>query len=147
MPPAAQKETFQSILSETLNEDCNLDVVQTVRERLCEMIAFHKESKIPEPLVVSKSAVARILDSCGVPEDCTQQFNDRYDEEFGSDTSLSPKNIVDTKQIEMKTPDVTIRVNPERGDLIETKIIDGKQYILIRVEDGVDIDGVPIHIS
>ena len=147
MPPTAQKQTFQSLLSETLSEDCDLDVVQTVRGRLCEMITFHKESKFPEPLVVSKSAVTRILDSCGVPEERTKEFDTRYDEEFGADTSLSPRNIVDTKQIEVKTADVTIRVNGERSDLVETRVIDGKQYILIRVEEGVEVDGVNIHIS
>lgn len=147
MPPTAQKQTFQSLLSETLSEDCDLDVVQTVRRRLCEMITFHKESKLPEPLVVSKSAVTRILDSCGVPEERTKEFDTRYDEEFGADTSLSPRNIVDTKQIEVKTADVTIRVNGERSDLVETRVIDGKQYILIRVEEGVEVDGVNIHIS
>ncbi len=146
MPPAAQKQTFQSLLSETLSEDCDLEVVQTVRSRLCEMIAFHKESKIPEPLAVSKSAVTRILDSCGVPEERTQEFDARYDEEFGADTSLSPRNIVDTRQIEVKTEDVTVRVSGERSDLVETRVIDGKRYILIRVEDGVEVDGVTIHI-
>lgn len=147
MPPTAQKQTFQSLLSETLDEDCDLGVVQTVRSRLCEMIVFHKESKLPEPLVVSKSAVTRILDSCGVPEERTKEFDTRYDEEFGADTSLSPRNIVDTKQIEVKTADVTVRVNGERSDLVETRVIDGKQYILIRVEEGVEVDGVNIHIS
>ena len=147
MPPAAQKETFQSLLSDTLEEECDLDLVQTVRSRLCEMIAFHKESKIPEPLVVSKSAVTRILDTCGVPDDLTRDCEERYDEAFGTDTGLSPRNIVDVKQLEVKTPDVTIRVNGERSDLVETRRIDGKQYILIRVEDGVEVDGVNIHLA
>ncbi len=147
MPPEEQKSTFQSLLGETLNEDCNLDTVQTVRDRLCEMIAFHKESKIPEPLTVSKSAVERILDSCGISAERKQEFSDRYDEEFGENVSLSPRNIVNTKQIEVKTPDVTVRINGERSDLVETRIIDGKRYLLICVEDGVEVDGVNIHIS
>lgn len=147
MPPAAQRQTFQSMLSETLEEDCNLDLVQTVRGQLCEMIAAHKESKISEPLVVSKSAVKRILDNCGVSEERTAEFSAQYDAQFGADTGLSPRNIVDTKQIEVKTPDVTIHVNGERGDLVETRIIDGKRYILICVEDSVEVDGVNIHIS
>lgn len=147
MPPAEQKQTFQSLLSETLEEDCSLDVVQTVRSQLCEMIAAHKESKVPEPLVVSKSAVARILDTCGVPEERTAEFSDRYDEQFGAETCLSPRNIVDTRQIEVKTPEVTIRVSGDRSDLVETRIIDGKRYILICVEDDVAVDGVSIHIS
>ncbi len=147
MPPAEQKQTFQALLSETLEEDCNLEVVQTVRSQLCEMIAAHKESKVPEPLTVSKSAVTRILDHCGIQEERAEAFSARYDEQFGAETCLSPRNIVNTRQIEVKTPDVTIRVSGERSDLVETRIIDGKRYILICVEDDVAVDGVSIHIS
>ena len=76
-----------------------------------------------------------------------EDFSQRYDEEFGENVSLSPRNIVNTKQIEVKTPDVTVHVNGERSDLVETRIIDGKRYLLICVEDGVEVDGVNIHIS
>lgn len=39
---------------------------------------------------------------------------------FGADADLSPRNLVDTKQLEITTPDVTIKVSPDRGDLVET---------------------------
>ena len=39
-----------------------------------------------------------------------------------------------------------IQVNPERGDLVETRIIDGARYILIRAEESVEVNGVPICI-
>lgn len=74
-------------------------------------------------------------------------FDEKYDTEFGVDTEISPRNIIDTKQFEVCTPDVTIRVNPERSDLVETRIIDGTKYILIRAEEGVEVNGVTIHIS
>ena len=45
------------------------------------------------------------------------------------------------------TPDVTVKVNPERGDLVETRVIDGVRYILIRAEEGVQVNGIDIHIS
>ena len=54
---------------------------------------------------------------------------------------------MDSKQLEVKTPDVTIKVNPERSDLVETRVIDGARYILIRAEEGVEVNGVQIHIS
>lgn len=44
------------------------------------------------------------------------------------------------------TPDVTIRVNPDRGDLVETRMIDGTRYILIRAEEGVEVNGVQVQI-
>lgn len=41
---------------------------------------------------------------------------------------------------------MTIRVNPDRGDLVETRMIDGTRYILIRAEEGVEVNGVQVQI-
>lgn len=147
MPAAEQKETFQAVLGDTLAEDCSYDVVQTVHEQLCGMIEEHKANKEAEPLVVSKNTVKRVLESCGVSEDRVAAFDEKYDTAFGENVGISPRNIVDSKQFEVCTPDVTIRVKPERGDLVETRVIDGVKYILIRADEGVEVNGVPIHIS
>lgn len=147
MSAAAQKETFESILGETLADDCSYDVIQSVHDQLSGMIEEHKANKEVEPLVISKGTVEQVLESCGVPQEKTVAFSEKYDTEFGSDMAIRPHNIVNSKQFEVCTPDVTIRVNPERSDLLETRVIDGKKYILIRAEEGVEVNGVPIHIS
>ena len=147
MPAAVQKETFQSILGDTLEEECRYEVVQAVHDELCGMIAAHKESKEEDPLVISKVTVKQVLHECGVSPDHVEQFEEQYDRQFGPEADLPPRNIVDEKQLEVKTPDVTIKVSPERSDLVETRVIDGRRYILIRAEEGVEVNGVQIHIS
>ena len=147
-PPAdAQKEAFQSLLADTLEEDCSLEVVQSVQENLLGLMQEHKESKDPEPLVLSKGALEQVLSASGVGEVPREAFAQRFEEEFGPDARLSPQNLVDKKKLEVCTPDVSIRVNPERGDLVETRIIDGAGYILIRAEGGVEVNGVPVRVA
>ena len=147
MPATEQKESFQSVLGEALGEECSFEVVQSVHEQLCGLIQEHKENHEPQPLTISKKTVNQVLDSCGVSKDRTQLFAQQYDEAFGEETELSPKNLVEAKHIELKTPDVTIHVNPERSDLVKTQIIDGAKYILIRADEGVEVNGVNIHIK
>lgn len=147
MPAAAQKETFETILAESLGEDCSCQVVQAVQEQLCSLITEHKESHEPEPLVLNRRQVTEMLADCGVSEERVDAFADRFDEDFGPETTLSPRNLVDTKHLELRCPDVTIQVNPERGDLVETRVIDGVRYILIRAEEGVEVNGVEVQIK
>lgn len=146
MPAAVQMETFQTILGDTLSGDCSYQVVQAVHDRLCGMIEEHRANKMEEPLVVSKGTVEQVLQSCGVAEEHVEAFGERYDGAFGPEADLSPRNLVDTRQLEVRTPDVTIRVNPDRGDLVETRMIDGTRYILIRAEEGVEVNGVQVQI-
>lgn len=146
-PAAVQKKTFEALLSTALDDECNMDVVQTVHEQICQRIELHKESKVPEPLLVSKDDVKEVLTSCGISEEHVAKFSVDYDEAFGFEADLHPKNIIDNKRFEVKTPDVSIKVAPDRTDLIETRIIGGVKYILICAEEDVEVNGVSIHIG
>ena len=54
---------------------------------------------------------------------------------------LQPPN---TRKFEVKTPNITIQVNPERTDLLETRMIDGKTYLLIEITDSVEVNGINV---
>ena len=146
MPAAAQKETFDAILSETVSEDCGYEVVQAVQEQLSEMLEAHKANKEPVPLQMTREAVAEVLDACGVPAERLTAFSERFDAAFGQDALLTAGNLVNAKQLEIKTPDVCVKVNPERGDLIETRVIGAHHYILIRADEGMEVNGVSVQI-
>lgn len=97
--------------------------------------------------MVSKEDVKEVLASCGISEEHVAKFSVDYDEAFGFEADLHPKNIIDNKRFEVKTPDVSIKVAPDRTDLIETRIIGGVKYILISAEEDVEVNGVSIHIA
>ncbi len=147
MPAAKQKEIFQAVLEDALDEDLSFDVVQTVHEQLRDMLETHAQEKAEEPLEVSRREVSGMLQSCGVPEEKLAAFEERFDQEFGLGMSLKAQNIAEPKKFEVRTPDVVVKVNPQRSDLIETRVIDGFRYILIRAEEGVEVNGVNISIT
>jgi hypothetical protein len=108
---------------------------------------MHKESKIPDPLLISKEDVKEVLSTCGVSEESLAKFSVEYDEAFGFEADLHPNNIIDSKHFEVKTPDVVIKVDPTRSDLIETRVIAGVRYIMICADDAVEVNGVNITIK
>ena len=144
---ADQKVAFEALLSTTLGDECSMDVVQTVHDEICQRIEMHKEAKVADPLMISKEDVKTVLTQCGVSEEKMAKFSVEYDEAFGFEADLHPKNIIDNKKFEIKTPDVSIKVAPDRADLIETRIIGGVKYILICADEDVEVNGVSIHIG
>lgn len=147
MPAQEQRNSFQALLSNTLGEECSLDVVQAVHSEINQMIQMHKESKVDEPLMLGKEQVKAVLTSSGISEEKMAKFNVEYDSTFGFEAELHPKNVVDQKRFEITTPDVVIKVNPERSDLIETRIIGGVKYIMICADESVEVNGVEINIK
>ena len=111
------------------------------------MIQEHKESRDKEPLFISKPEVNHVLKTCGISEERVRVFDERFDESFGQHADLSPKNLVDTNKFHVVTPDVKIQVAPDKRDLVETRILGGVKYILIRAEEGVEVNGVAVEIQ
>jgi hypothetical protein len=146
-PAYEQKKSFEALLSGALKEECDMELVQTVHNELCQLIELHKESRVPDTLLVGKNEVKNVLTSCGVSEPHIAKFSVDYDEAFGFEADLHPENIIDKKHFEVKLPDVSIKVAPDRTDLIETRVIGGVKYILINADEDVEVNGVRIHIT
>lgn len=79
-----------------------------------------------------------------VAEEKLENFDDSFANTAGENTTLLATNVVNTKKFEIKTPDIVIQVNPERTDLVETRIIDGRQCLVIPVDDRVEVNGISV---
>lgn len=147
MPLSAgtQKEAFQALIEETLGDEVEYEVVKNIHENLTEMIEEHKE--IPEPLTLDKHQVKSLFEKSGVKEEKLTDFDKLYDAAAGEDTSLFVNNVANVRTFEVKTPDVVIKVNPERADLVNTLQIDGKRCLVIEINDHVEVNGITIHQS
>lgn len=147
MSSVEQKDHFEHCLTETLADECDFEVVRSVHNQIAELVQEHKEQKQEEPLKLSKKKLKTVLEYCGIGEEKVSQFGDRFEEQFGSQGEVSPSSIVNVKKFEVTTPDVSIKVNPERTDLVSTQIIGGVRYIMIRANEGVEVNGVSIKIK
>lgn len=142
LPAKSQKETFNNILEESLGLDCDYEVVKTIHENLNQMLA--ETSEEPEPLALAKEDMSHLLMKSGVEEKEIETFETRFDETVGEDQCLMAANISSPKKFEVATPDVKVTVNPQRTDLVETKIIDGVPYLMIEINDLVEVNGIQV---
>ena len=134
-------------LSGALDDSFNMEVVQAVHERLLDKIEQHKESKDPEPLTVSVQEVAAILKDCGVADTQVAAFEAQCGEQFGDGAVLNPENIIDSKHFDVKTSDASVAIDPKRSYIVETRIIDGRKYLLIPADEGVEVNGMAVGIA
>lgn len=137
-----QKETFQALIEETLGETCDIEVVKNIHDKLTEMAEEHKDE--PAPLLLDKNEVKTLFASSGVSNEKLEEFDRHYDETAGEDTSLLVNNVINTRTFEVKTPDIVIKVKPERTDLIETQTINGRECLVIELGGSVEVNGITI---
>lgn len=137
-----QKSTFQSIVEETLGQDCHFEAVKTIHENLNELVADRDED--PVPLALGKEELKKLLLNSAVSTDHVKDFEDTYDATVSQETSLVAANVANTRTLDIKTSDVIIKVNPEKSYLIENRIIDGVPCLVIEISDAVEVNGIHV---
>ena len=147
VPAKAQQDSFQGVLQSSLGDECSYEVLNAVHEQAMEKIQEQKaDHRAQAPAKMDKNEVGAVLRDCGVTEEKRAAFEEAFDREFGVAASVNAAAVSSPKQFQVKTPDVVIKVSPDRSDLLETRVIDGHPYILIRAEEGVEVNGVNVNI-
>ncbi len=150
VPPMSSQEqhdAFQTALAESLEAECSMEIVQAVHEQINAKITEHAELKDPEPLEISAGEVAEILRENGIDEEKINAFKARCDEQFGENAALDPKNIIESKRFDIVMEGVKISVEPDYSYLVETRVINGRKYILIPVSNDIAVNGMGVKIS
>ena len=144
MPVTAdeQKEIFHMILEDTLGEERDYETLRNIHENLNDMIEEHKDE--PDPLALSKRDVKVILENSGVAAEKMEHFEEHFDQTAGEQGSLLAMNISETKKFQIETPDIVIRVSPERADLVETRVVDGRKCLVIPVDEHIEVNGIQV---
>ena len=142
MTASDQKETFNSIISNTLGDECNFETIKNIHETLNEMIEENKDE--PEPLILTTNEVKHILEENSIPEEKLQILEQQLSVvEEKKPARFLAANITNAKKFNIEAPNITIKVNPDRTDLIEQRVIDGKRYLLIEMND-IKVNGINI---
>ena len=138
-----QKNSFQALVTDTLGETCSYETVRNIHDNLCELLEEAKDS--PDPVELSKPDVKRLLTKSGVEEEQLEHFDQEFEELVGDKSSFMATNIANTRTFQLETADVTVKVNPERSDLVEIREIDGRKCLVIAIDDHLEVNGIEVH--
>lgn len=141
-----QKVTFNEIISESLGSECDFEMVKCIHDNLQEMIEENENEEEPEPLELDKFGMKRLLEQSGASDENLEKVERIFEQTAGEKRRLMASNVAETRSFSIETPDVVIKVKPDRADLIETRIIDDRKCIVIAINDHVEVNGVDVGI-
>lgn len=144
---AVERQNFASALRTAMGEECALDTVQSLQDALLDMEVEHERSENNgEELTLSKDELVRVLeDRCGFDSEQSENFESAFEESFGKDYKIAPGNIMELSKCILETP--SVKITTSQADCttnIKMKEIDGVKYVLIRANEGVTMNGIPI---
>ncbi len=140
MTAGSQKETFEAIVEETLGNECSFSSVKNIHEEMSRMIADRAEELAP--LTIEKKDIKGLLEASGSSNKKMKAFDDKYDQVVPEDKPLMMSNIFNSRSFDVKTPDVVIKVKPDRTDLVSEKNVDGKDCLVVELNGEVVVNGI-----
>ena len=142
LPAGEQKESFQTLVSEILQEDCTYETVTAIHEQLARRVEEAKD--MPEPLVIDKAELRTLLVQSGVDGEHVSDMERRMESGESESGSVYMAGNIAPAKMEIKTPNITIKVAPEFAGLIETRMVDGRKCLVIGIDDNVTVNGISV---
>ena len=118
--------------------------VKNIHDNLNEVIEEHKAVS-SAPVMLDKTEVKEILERSGVSDERLTDFEEHFEMAAGENGRLAATNITPSRKFEVKTPDVVIKINPDKTDLVETRLIDGKQCLIIQIDERLEVNGISVN--
>ena len=137
-----QKEAFQILVEESLGEHCDFESVKAIHDSIREVQEKAKDD--PDPVVLDRQEVRLILSEAGMKGEQLSAFDTAYEENIGTEHTIHASNLPGNRRFEVRTPDVSITVSPDRTDLIRTQMVDGRQCLVIPITDEVTVNGIRV---
>ena len=129
LPAKQQKETFTSLVNEALGEEADLEIVKNIHENLEQIIEEKKQ----------------LLEKSGVKEEKLENFEEHFEMAAGEHGKLVASNVSSGKKFEVKTPDVVIKINSDKTDIVSTQVIDGRQCLVIQIDERLEVNGISVN--
>lgn len=144
LPAKQQKETFTSLVNEALGEEADLEIVKNIHENL-EQIIEEKKQESPALVMLDKTEMKDLLEKSGVKEEKLENFEEHFEMAAGEHGKLVASNVSSGKKFEVKTPDVVIKINSDKTDIVSTQVIDGRQCLVIQIDERLEVNGISVN--
>ena len=127
----AQKEVFSELLGQM---DCTVETAAAITENIVEKAAEEDASPVLE-----KETLRRIVSAAGLG---TEDFDEMYDDTVG-DTPIA-MDVIAEPYVTVRTDAALVKLPVDKAQLVETRRIDGRDYILIPADGTVTVNGVAV---
>ncbi len=139
-----QQTIFEKIVAEVTDEKADLEIIKSIQENLSDMV--EEANSTSEDKTLTKADIKKVLIDSGVNEEKLTDFEHIYERAGGeSDTDFKAQNLTTLDKFKIKTPDIEIKIKPDKRRLIRQDKVNGKRCIIVELEDGnIELNGIQV---
>lgn len=135
-----QKKAYQYIMQNVFGDDLTLEKQQAVD---IELLALFEENENPS---IGEPELKKILENSGADDTKMERYEDIYQTAVGKSHEMQVSNMIDNKSTVIKLANATIKVDADRMDIVSSRKIDGRNYVLIEADSSVEMNGIEVKL-
>ena len=135
-----QKYLFTNIVEKSLGRDCTFERVTAAADELQNFCDETGE----EETVIGKEQIRRILQESGADEEAVARLDSVYDEVMEEGNEMRAENLSSGDSLEIKAEGLKIAARGSAADLLETRMVDGRECIVIPVANDMTLNGIAL---
>lgn len=173
LPAKQQKEGFNTFVASVLGDASDIETMISLQENLSTLVREKREESSGGNIVLEKEAVKNVFEKSGVDGERLHEFEKKFDEQFDMkaiteknsrqiiqdeeavaveaelprlrvEPKIFAENVVPTRNFEVKTADMLLRINTKHLDIINTRVLDGKKCLVIELSEDATVNGIPV---
>lgn len=138
-----QKDGFRQVLQGMFDNRLKAETILNLHNNITDDLQENAEET--GMLTYSKGQVRELLEASGADEESLSHFSSVYSLVM-DDRDIAAVNMTDKSRIVFKTPSIHLSVKNDGASQVSLKLVDGKKYLMIAVDDDVEIDGLSVSL-
>lgn len=135
-----QKARFQQVLNTVVSDELNYHVITHVNDKIREVVDLSKNET--EAATINDKQLKHFLSEAGVSNEKLAALEPAYKSLVG-EVGLTASNLADNRTV-VVTPDVTINIKKDAASRLKTSTIDGRNCLIIDLDDpNIVVNGMP----
>lgn len=138
-----QAEGFAKVIADVFPEGMEAGAALKFHENISDYVS---ENQVEDSMVMlDKSRIKDLLLASGA----NSKNMERFDSSFSNimeDQEVAAVNLMEKGKVSMRAPSISISVKDDALEAIKTQVIDGKQCLIIEMNEGLEVSGLPANL-
>lgn len=138
-----QAEGFAKVIADIFPNGMNTKTALKFHENLSDYI--DENNNEDSMVMMDKTRIKDLLVASGAPDENMRFFDSSFSKIL-EDQEVAAVNLMETGKVSFKAPSISISVRDDALEFVKTKIIDGNPCLVIEMNDGLEISGLPANL-
>ena len=138
-----QAEGFAKVIADIFPNGMDTKTALKFHENLANYI--NENDNEDSMVMMDKTRIKDLLVASGAPDENMRFFDSSFSKIL-EDQEVAAVNLMETGKVSFKAPSISISIRDDALEFVRTKTIDGRPCLVIEMNDGLEISGLPANL-